>query len=484
MAIAVASDLCAGPTDRRPLIVDLDGTLIRSDLLIETAFSEIGREPLSVFGILRALMKGKAALKHRVANPNKFDASVLPYDKVVLAKIKDASQRGRPVYLASASNESLVEAVAQHLGIFTGWFGSNETINLSGEQKARLLVERFGERGYDYIGNDAADLQVWAHAATVITVRAPAAVARRLASTASDVEHLPVDRSSLSTWTRLLRIHQYAKNVLIFVPLVTTHQFSIDWMARSLFAFVAFSLCASSGYIFNDLADLQADRRHPSKRLRPLASGDVPLVLSIYAALILFALSILISISISPLFFAVMLTYFVLTMAYSFVLKRKMLIDVVTLAMLYTIRVIAGTVAVGTVISEWLLAFSLFIFMSLALIKRYVELTQRMDLGMPDSDNRNYRKADLDVVGALAAASGFNAVTVFAFYINSSVVQTLYRRPQLLWLICPVLLYWISRALMMAHRRHMDDDPITFALRDKNSLITGALILLILLAAI
>jgi 4-hydroxybenzoate polyprenyltransferase len=467
----------------RPLIVDLDGTLICSDLLIETVFSEIGRDPVSVFGMFSALARGKAALKHLMAAANAFDASVLPYDGAVLARVRDALRCGRPVYLVSASNQLLVAAVAKHLGLFTGWFASDETNNLSGETKARLLVEEFGERGFDYIGNDAADLAVWARAAKAIAVRAPAQVVRHLARSGADVEHLPAERPTWRTWIKLLRVQQYAKNALIFVPLLTAHQFFIGSVMNALFAFVAFSLCASSVYVLNDLADLQSDRAHPSKRFRPLASGALPLIPGIYAVPILFGLSVLVSAAVSSAFSAVMLGYFVLTTAYSFVLKRKMLVDVVALAMLYAIRVIAGAVAIGVVVSEWLLAFSMFIFVSLALIKRYVELAGRVDSGLPNPPNRNYKLGDLEVVAALAAASGFNAVTVFALYISSNTVHELYRRPELLWLICPVLMYWISRALMMAHRRYMDDDPIAFALRDKNSLAAGAIIVLLLVAA-
>jgi phosphoserine phosphatase len=354
----------------RPLIVDLDGTLIRSDLLIETVFSEIGRDPLSVFGMFSALARGKAALKHRMAAANAFDASTLPYDGAVLDRVREALHSGRPVYLVSASNQLLVAAVAKHLGLFTGWFASDETNNLAGDTKARFLVEEFGERGFDYIGNDATDLAVWARAAKAITARAPAQVVRRLVRSGTDVELLSAERPTWRTWIKLLRVQQYAKNALIFVPILTAHQFFIGSVINALLAFVAFSLCASSVYVLNDLADLQSDRTHPSKRFRPLASGAVPLIQGIYAVPVLFGLSVLVSTAVSLAFSAVMLGYFGLTTVYSFVLKRKMLVDVLALSMLYVIRVIAGAVAIGVVVSEWLLAFSLFIFASLSVINR------------------------------------------------------------------------------------------------------------------
>jgi 4-hydroxybenzoate polyprenyltransferase/phosphoserine phosphatase len=484
--MAKAAIKSAGTESRsaRPLVVDLDGTLIRSDLLIETAFSEFGRAPLSIVRLLSALLEGKAALKHQLASASQFDPSVLPYDEEVLARIRDAVDSGRPAYLASASDKILVAAVAKHFGFFNGWFASNEVTNLSGETKVQRLVEEFGEQGFDYIGNDAADLAVWARAANAIAVRTPARLRRRLARSHIDVEYLSAERPSWRTWMQLFRVHQYAKNALIFVPLLTAHQFLIGSVLYALLAFIGFSLCASSVYVLNDLVDLQADRSHRTKRFRPLASGLVPLNHAVCAIPILLGSSMLVSSFISWTFLAVMLAYFALTTAYSFILKRKMLVDVVALAMLYVLRVIAGAVAIDVAVSEWLLAFSTFIFVSLALIKRYVELAGRLDSGLPNPPNRNYQLGDLEVVGALAAAAGFNAVTVFALYISSSTVHELYRRPEFLWLICPVLIYWISRALMMAHRRHMEDDPIAFALRDKNSLAAGVIAVLLIIAAI
>jgi len=480
----IATPVINSASKSRPLVVDLDGTLVRSDLLIETAFSEVARDPSSLFALCTALMRGKAALKHRLAKSAAFDPSTLPYDETVLNRIRKAKDEGRPVYLASASNQRFVEAVADHVGLFSGWFASDEIDNLASDTKAKRLVKEFGERGYDYIGNDAADLPVWAKAAQSISIRAPAGVMRRLAQRQIEFECLPAERPTWRTWAKLFRVHQYAKNALLFVSLFLAHQFSLDLITKAFLAAVAFSFCASSVYVLNDLADLQADRQHPTKQLRPLANGAIPLLDGVIAVPILFVTSVLVAALVSLPFLEILLGYFTLTTAYSFVLKRKMLIDVVVLATLYVVRILAGAVAINNSISEWLLAFSMFIFMSLALIKRYVELAVRIDTGLASPANRNYKLGDLDVVAALAAAAGFNAVTVFALYVSSDAVHMLYRRPQLLWLICPVLLYWISRALMMANRRHMEDDPIQFALRDKNSIVAGGLIALVVIAAI
>jgi 4-hydroxybenzoate polyprenyltransferase/phosphoserine phosphatase len=481
----ITPDIEAPDADRpRPLVVDLDGTLVASDLLIETAFSELGRRPRSLLDMLAALSHGKAALKHRLAAPADFDPSTLPYDPEVLAAIRQASANGRPVYLASASNRRLVEKVADHLGLFAGWFASDETTNLAGIVKAKQLVQAFGEGGFDYIGNDAADLPVWEKAARAIAIRTPARVKRRLEKSARDVDHLPCERPTWRTWVKLLRVHQYAKNALILVPLLTAHLFTLESVVHALVAIVAFSLCASSVYILNDLVDLQDDRGHRTKCNRPLASGAIPLLHGVIAAPLLFLSSILVAATVSLPFLGVLLGYFALTTAYSFVLKRMMLVDVITLAGLYAIRVFGGAVAVDVVISKWLLGFCVMIFMSLALIKRYVELAARRDASLPDPANRDYRTSDLDMVAALAAAAGFNAITVFALYISSASVNALYTRPEILWLVGLLLLYWIARALMLASRRLMDDDPVVFALKDRVSLATIAAAGVLFLAAV
>jgi 4-hydroxybenzoate polyprenyltransferase/phosphoserine phosphatase len=481
---AAGPGLEVGASPGLPLVVDLDGTLVRSDLLIETAFSELARRPQSLLDMVAALSRGKAALKHRLAEPTTFDPAVLPYDDNVIARIDQARAENRPVYLASASHERLVSAVADHLGVFDGWFASDETTNLAGEAKANRLVEAFGEGGFDYVGNDAADLPVWSRARTAIAVRAPAGVARKLAGIAPSAEHLTSERPNAKTWAKLIRVHQWAKNALVFLPLLDSHTFEAGAFAHAMLAAIAFSLCASSVYVLNDLIDLPDDRAHRTKCRRPLACGQIPLMSGVLAIPVLLMGSIVVAATVSASFLAVLAVYFVLTTAYSFYLKRVLLVDVFTLASLYTIRVVAGAVAIGAAPSLWLLGFCLSIFLSLALIKRYVELAANLDADLPAPSNRGYNTSDLSMVGALAAAAGFNAVTIFALYLSSDTVHQLYSRPEILWLICPILTHWIGRALILAQRRKMDDDPVIFALRDRQSLATTAVLGLLVIAAV
>jgi 4-hydroxybenzoate polyprenyltransferase/phosphoserine phosphatase len=477
------SDQISGEIDVTPLVVDLDGTLVLSDLLVETAFAHVGADPLRVFGLIQELTRGKAALKARIAADTAIAAAHLPYNEAVLTLVNEAREGGRPVYLASASNERYVRAVAEHLGLFNGWLASTDSENLSSSTKARRLVETFGEKGFDYVGNDRADLAVWMVARRRIAVHPAVAVRAELLTLDPEAVVLEPTGGNLRAWIKLLRVHQWAKNALVLVPLLTAQRFDFVSIEKAIGAFLAFSLAASAVYVLNDLVDLDADRKHPSKKRRPLAAGTVPILKALVVASALLIVALGGALVIAPWFAAVLLAYLVLTTAYTFVLKRKMMVDIVALASLYTIRVIGGAAAISVPVSEWLLGFSMFIFTALALIKRYIELAARLDADLPDPSNRNYRKSDLDIIAALAAAAGLNAVTVFALYISSDTVRHLYRHPKALWLICPILMYWLGRALLMAHRRLMDDDPIVFALKDWISLLAVGLIGAIMIGA-
>lgn len=471
-------------------MVDLDGTLIRSDLLHESFWEAVAGGIAFRGGTLRALLAGKAPLKHWLARSSTLDYASLPYDLTVLRLIEQARAEGRAVYLATASNRRHAEAIGRHLGLFAGIFASDERTNLKGAHKAARLVAAFGERGFDYLGDSAADLPVWAAAGTAYVLRAGPSLARRVAARRPDAVHVGEAPASWRSpaawrlWARAIRVHQYVKNTLVFVPVLTAHLFTPDALAKAVLAFLAFCACASAVYLLNDCLDLKSDRAHPTKRSRPLASGRIGIGEAMLAIPLLLAAALLAALMVSLPFAGVLAGYLALTTAYSFWLKRKMLVDIVVLALLYTVRVIGGAAAIAAPVSEWLLIFSLMMFTALALIKRYTELAQRFDAGLGDPLGRNYQLGDLNVIAALAAAAGMNVVTIFALYLSSSSMQALYTRPGLLWLMCPILLYWIARALLMAHRRLMHDDPIVFALRDRVSRIAIACMIALVAAAI
>ena len=452
-----------------PLCVDLDGTLLRSDLLLESALSLLRRNPFYLLYFVAWLIHGKARLKHEIALRASVDVSLLPYDARVLAWLRDENV-GRKKVLCSASDRLLVDAVAKYLGGFETVLASDGLVNLSGTRKAKLLVENYSDRGFDYAGNAAPDMKVWAHARQTIVVSANAALLRRAQKAFSVTRVFAREKSGVRIWMRALRLHQWLKNLLIFLPLLAAHMlFAPQAIERSVLAFLCFGLCASGVYLLNDLLDLESDRRHPRKRLRPFAAGTLSLVAGLIAAPLLALISFALALFLSPLFAAVLFGYYALTLAYSFMLKRIAMLDAIALGALYTMRIVAGAVAAEVVLSFWLMAFSMFLFLSLAMLKRYTELRGLRDAGQTEASGRGYAVDDLPLIESLGGSSGFLSVLVLALYINSTASEVLYRHPQILWMLCPLLLYWVSRAWLIAHRGAMHDDPVVFALVDRVS---------------
>jgi 4-hydroxybenzoate polyprenyltransferase len=465
-----------------PLCIDLDGTLLHSDLLIESFLDALGRQPLVLLQAPIWLASGKAALKARLADRCQLDVASLPYDEAVLRRIREAREAGRETVLCTASDQRLAQQVADHLGCFDRVLGSDGESNLSGRRKAARLVELYGEKCFDYAGNAAVDLAVWARAGGALVKGSPA-LAQRAAAVTTVHERLDPPTAGLRTWLRALRVHQWLKNLLVFVPLLAAHRV-LDSTLLAVLAFAAFSLCASGVYLLNDLLDLKSDRRHHSKRNRPLAAGKLPLLGGLLAAPVLTLAAFAVALAVSPLFALVLGGYWLTTLAYSLQLKRKVMLDVLLLAALYTARIIGGAVAIMVEPSFWLLAFSMFMFLSLALLKRYTELAALLADGRDKASGRGYRVDDLPLLQSFGAASGYGAVLVLALYINSPESLELYTRPYALWLLCPMLLYWISRAWFVAHRGEMHDDPVVYAATDRFSLGVATVGGLVLLAAL
>ncbi len=455
-----------------PLVVDLDGTLLRSDLLVETGLLYLRDQPHRFWAPLLWVMGGKAALKYRLADATDLDVTLLPYDDAVIALIDSERQSGRRIVLATASQRRLAERVAAHLGLFDEVLATDTQRNLSAGAKRDALVERYGERGYDYAGNAAEDLTVWQAARWAYVVNASGSVLRRARRQGNVHRVLGPADASMHDWLRALRLHQWLKNLLIFVPLLTAHLYGEpELVGKGLLAFLSFSLCASSVYLLNDLLDLPDDRRHASKRQRPFASGLLPIHFGLAVIPLLLLAAFAIALWQLPALFSLALAgYYILTVAYSLSLKRRMVIDVIALAALYTLRIIAGALALAVALSFWLLAFSMFMFLSLALVKRYAELYQARAEPGGKAHGRGYDADDLPMIASLGAASGYLAVMVLALYINDAVTVRLYSHPTVIWLACPLLLTWISRVWMLAHRGQMHEDPVIFAMRDRTSL--------------
>ncbi|WP_263261171.1 UbiA family prenyltransferase [Pseudomonas sp. RIT-PI-S] len=461
-----------------PLVVDLDGTLLRSDLLLETFLAYIRKTPTGVFSLIGWLAEGKAGLKEGLALATDLDVSVLPYDPQVLALIQAERLSGRTIVLATASHRLLAEGIAAHLGLFDRVYATEAGLNLSAKHKRDLLVKAFGEGGFDYLGNSSDDLAVWKSAREAVVVNPDAGVERRARQTARVTQVIDSNPPSLRLWLKALRLHQWAKNLLIFVPLLAAHLLGQpQQLLNGLFAFLCFGVCASSVYVLNDLLDLNDDRHHRTKRNRPFASGRLRIGHGLLAVPLLLTLAFGSAAMLLPWqFSAVLAAYYLLTLAYSLYLKRQMTVDVIVLAMLYTARIIAGVAAFSVPLTFWILAFSMFIFLSLALVKRYAELREARSRDVQAmTRGRGYYPGDLDMIASLGAASGYLAVMVLALYIHDGATASLYSLPHVIWLACPLLLFWITRVWMLTHRGQMNDDPVVFAIRDRVSQVIGVL---------
>jgi 4-hydroxybenzoate polyprenyltransferase len=445
-------------------------------MLHESALWMLRDSPFDVLRMPGWLMDGKASLKRKLADRGTFNPASLPYNEELLAWLEEQREEGRTLILCTASDASIANAIAEHLGVFDEVMASNGDVNLAGRNKAAALEQRYGVRGFDYAGNSNADLAVWERARRAIVVNASDAIVRKAEALCEVEQVFPGTKPGFKALRRTLRVHQWMKNLLLFVPLVAAHAFaSIEpWMSLVL-AFISFSLCASTVYIANDLLDLESDRLHPNKRTRPFASGLVPAWMGVVIAPVLLLVSLLLGARVGGDFLPWLLFYFAVTCAYSWWLKRLVLIDCLTLAILYTLRIVAGAAAAGITLSFWLLAFSVFLFLSLAFVKRYAELQVQILNGKLKAHGRGYLTSDAPLIQMLGITAGYAAVVVLSLYLNSDAVLALYREPEIVWGAVPVILFWVSWMWMQAHRGHMHDDPLVFAVKDRASLAAGLL---------
>jgi 4-hydroxybenzoate polyprenyltransferase len=467
------------------LIVDVDQTLIKTDLLWESILLLLKGHILVLFMLPFWLIKGgRALLKTKIADIVTLDVSVLPYNRELIDFLTEFKSKGKELLLASASDKRIVDQISKHLGLFSESFGTTSGCNLKGKKKLNVIQAYCKGRSFSYIGNDKADLPIWALSKKAYVVTGSRTLLRRIKRDQEDVVVFPRSFKYRSL-TDALRVYQWSKNILLFIPLLLAHQIlnSSKFISCAI-AFFAFNLCASSFYILNDFMDLDADRKHYKKKYRPFASG----VLSIESGVILFLVCLISSLIISVLYFnyqflMIVLLYCVSTLLYSLVFKKKMVIDVIILSSFYALRIFAGGVAADVPVSEWLLAFSMFFFLSLAFLKRYIELNTSEQL-KKNIKGRNYTFGDKLIVQSSGISSGFMSVLVFCLYIaNSKEVRELYTQPKILWFAGPVLIYWILRMWMLAQRGIIDSDPVFYATKDRVSLLTGLVVIFIVIMA-
>lgn len=438
----VASDQAKEPSV--PLVVDLDGTLINSNLLVESVIALLKRSLFSVFLLPLWLMRGKATFKAEVTRRTTLDLSVLPLNRPLLEHLKREKARGRRLVLATGAYETLARRIADRLGLFEEVLATNGTINLTCHNKLAALRARFGATGFDYAGNAVDDCPIWSAARRATVVNASPRLLNWATVNATVDGVFPREKPTLGLYVRALRLHQWLKNLLLFAPLIAALKFTdVDALMQLGIGFLAFGCCASSVYLLNDIIDLEDDRLHPNKKHRPFASGRLPISHGLVLIPVLLVSAAALSALLPLKFSLVLMAYYATTLAYTFFLKRMEAVDVVTLAMLYTTRIFAGGAAAGIPLSVWLLTFSVFIFLSLALAKRCAELQLLRKHGKSKSSGRGYVLADLPMLRSMGVGSGYVAAVVLALYLNSPQVALAYEHSDMLWLCVPVLVYWV-----------------------------------------
>lgn len=459
-----------------PLVVDMDGTLVKTDCLVECVMQLLKANLLNAFLLPFWMLRGKAYFKHEVFRRTHLDVAHLPYNEDLLAYLRIEKSNGRKLILATASMRKIAQPVAEHCGVFDEVLASDRFTNLAGGRKRAALVERFGVKGFVYAGNAVVDLKVWKDAAGAILVRVPNSIAKRLPSEVVVEKSFPWQSGWLRLLLRQLRWHQWAKNILIFAPLVIANKWrETDLVWQSVLAFIAFSLTASCVYVVNDLIDLDADRLHPDNRRRPFASGDLSLWFSLVSPFLLVA-GFTVAALVSQEFLYALVGYFLMTCAYTFYLKRVVIADILVLAGLYAWRVYAGIVATHIMLSSWFLIFAGFLFLSLALVKRCSELILMNKNHKRKHLRRGYSVADLSQLSMFGTASGYLSVLVLALHFKSPEMEQFYQRPKVLWLMCPFLLYWISRMWLEAQRGRMHTDPLVYTVKDRVSYLLMAIV--------
>jgi 4-hydroxybenzoate polyprenyltransferase len=467
-----------------PICVDLDGTLVTTDTLAESVLLLAHERTVDLLRLPRWLLGGKSQLKREVASRVRLDVPRLPFHREFLEYLRDERSKGRRIYLVTGAAASTALAVASHLGLFDAVFSTDGDVNLVGPAKLERMEREFGEGAFVYAGNSHVDMPIWRSTRQAILVGSPRGIARRLEGEGIHVlQRFDGNGQVFKAWRRALRPHQWAKNLLLVVPLLTSHNFlQPRLVGQVLTAFVAFCLCASATYLINDLLDIPADRQHPSKRHRPFAAGTLQAAWGVVLAGVLAVTSLSIGWTLGLDFVAMLALYFLLTLAYSFKLKQIVMVDILCLAGLYTLRILAGGIPAAAPVSPWLLAFSMFFFLSLACVKRASELVRLLAPG-ENLLGRAYQTEDRLPLTVLGISSGAMAVLVFAIYISSPAVVPLYSHPFRLWLICPLLLYWSSRVWIITGRGRMHDDPVVFAMKDRVSYLIALFIVVFALLA-
>jgi 4-hydroxybenzoate polyprenyltransferase/phosphoserine phosphatase len=469
------------------LCVDLDGTLIRGNVLWECVLALLKTRPILLVMLPFWMLSGRPSFKRQLATRIQLDPAHLSYRQEVLDLIRQEKALGRRIVLATAADCKIADTVSSYLGLFDEVHASDGQLNLKGANKAAYLAQHFAHTGFDYVGDSAADIEVWrvARAAYVVGTEARAEQAAAVTTLKGTILE---PRASLGTsfraWFNALRGYHWAKNLLLFLPLALSHNLAVEPILRTLVGFALYGFCASGLYILNDLLDLHSDREHPWKKERPFAAGQISIPGGLLASLLLLSSALGLGFLLDIPFGLALLGYAILTMLYSLYLKKLALLDVFILSSFYSFRIVAGALISNTPLSQWFLTFSMFFFLSLAMAKRYSELLHAGDLVKTGNSGRGYYTGDRELLLSLGVGSSFSSVVIFSLYVHSQDVLLLYSSPECLFLLCPIVLYWLSRTWLQAHRGELKEDPVILAIRDPVSYGVGLASAVVIAASI
>lgn len=477
------SEAMAPPSTLVPLCVDLDGTLVKSDTLLDSILVLLRTHPFKALALPAQVLRGKAAFKRFVTDSVELDVHHLPYNRKLLQYLREERASGRTLYLATGADERLALRIADHLGLFNGVLGSNGATNLTGKSKLDRIQATLSSTEFDYVGNDIPDLPLLRHARQPMVAN-PTLRLRMQVKSIQPLREFNDRSHPLRAFLKTIRLHQWAKNLLMFLPLLLAHNLHWRGLFLTAIAFACFSLTASATYIVNDLLDLETDRRHPRKCKRPFASGDLSAIQGLTVSAVFLATALLGTRFLPVEFLGWLLLYLVSTLTYSTLLKRIPLVDVLLLSGLYTLRLLAGGAATHTPISPWMAGFSVFLFLSLAIVKRFSELENLRVRGAQPKNGRGYQLSDMEQLRSFGTTSAYSAVVIFAMYISGQTSSPLYHHPNRLWLMLPLMIFWVSRAWLLASRGELNEDPVVWAVTDRVSLLLGVGIAIIIFLAL
>lgn len=453
--------------DVKPLVLDVDGTFLKTDILFECFWAGLGKDPLRVLKACVLNLSRPAELKRELAEIAGLRTDILPTDPEIKLLAESCLSAGREVVLASASDAQLVQRLAADHGLSPRVFASDGHVNLKGQAKAEALVAAFGENGFDYAGNEKIDREIWKRSENALIVGNHPMIEQSLARMGKSTTTYP-GGWAFRDLVRAFRPHQWVKNVLLLLPMLAAHDFSLPTLLLVLLGVAAFSAAASTIYIVNDLLDLEADRLHPTKQVRPFASGAVPIRVGMIASALLGAVALILGGLLGPVFLTVVIVYMLLSLAYSLWLKRMRWIDIATLAMLYTLRVVGGAAAGQVSVTGFMLVFIFPIFITLGCVKRLTELTLTTnDDRLP---GRGYGRNDRGDLLNVAGLGTFGALAIFFAYTFTDQARTLYPTQWVLWLALVPMAAWLVRMVRLGYFGKQDHDPIVFAMRDKRGL--------------